>query len=74
MHKCFLFYRACTVNTTYYAEWARVEDVVKEVIISSDMISHHAIENLEGAFDYLKKKNFTPRMKNTGNLEEATEK
>lgn len=53
--------RACCGTPTYYAEWSRAEDFIKEIILSSDMITDHIPDNLMTALEQLTEKNFIPR-------------
>lgn len=53
--------RACCGTPPYYAEWSRVEDFVKEIILSPDMVTDHIPDNLMVALKQLTEKNFTPR-------------
>ncbi|XP_063446477.1 diacylglycerol lipase-beta-like isoform X1 [Mytilus trossulus] len=62
--------RACCGTPSFYAEWSRAEDFVKEIILSPDMVTDHIPDNLMTALEQLSDKDFTPRRRKS--LEEVT--
>ncbi|XP_071128311.1 diacylglycerol lipase-beta-like [Mytilus edulis] len=55
--------RACCGTPSFYAEWSRAEDFVKEIILSPDMVTDHIPDNLMTALEQLSDKDFTPRQR-----------
>ncbi|CAG2190582.1 DAGL [Mytilus edulis] len=57
------FLIACCGTPSFYAEWSRAEDFVKEIILSPDMLTDHIPDNLMTALEQLSDKDFTPRQR-----------
>ncbi|CAC5378638.1 DAGL [Mytilus coruscus] len=55
--------RACCGTPSFYAEWSRAEDFVKEIILSPDMVTDHIPDNLMTALEQLSDKDFTPKQR-----------
>ncbi|XP_052059315.1 diacylglycerol lipase-beta-like [Mytilus californianus] len=53
--------RACCGTSSFYAEWSRAEDFVKEIILSPDMVTDHIPDKLMTALEHLSDKDFTPK-------------